>query len=451
VVNLERYSYIQANVQWTESSLTPVAFESISKVLKELQSTVKDDCWNSLLFKQNILQETISRYLPIVSSEIRGYFNTSNRDKFASNFKKVQKQKKLTRFFGEAPTIEHMDLQQVVIDQGLGDENDKESIASDGNDHKFDKRKRAGKLADFFGDEPAHKKEIMLAFSEAGNRNPDDEQLLEVLKTTNEIPKEEKKIMIKKAKKLLLILGENVEEQVSRPPVTKNEGNSSFSLHISPSRSSISSIASEISADDKERINEKQRLDKLMHFLGHRIEARVLEEAKNNVLSRPQIRPLTDKEKKTFQRRSSKLESMFGTAVPFNSILNYNTLDEEDESPMNPSNSFIPVANVEAKPDNKKKQKLDKIKKIHKILGVNVYDDLQNQLDMESLRDSIASISDLKLRSQLLGDLELLGSLDEEDISDDLVKRANTGGGGDSKSSASGANYERFISTNRSG
>ena len=69
---------------------------------------------NSLFFRQNILTEIMSRYFPIVSPIIRNYFNETSRDEFRSKQKKVEKEKKLTKFFGIRPTLEQMKHQRIT-------------------------------------------------------------------------------------------------------------------------------------------------------------------------------------------------------------------------------------------------------------------------------------------------------------------------------------------------
>ncbi|KAL2916891.1 hypothetical protein HK105_203670 [Polyrhizophydium stewartii] len=125
----DRYTYIQGRVMWTHDAMFPNVerIEEIAGIVNILIDPSSEASQKalaefgggafpsiaSMLFRQHVLSGIIARYFPLVSPVIRGYFNVSTRSAWSDRQKRMQKEKKLTKFFGHRPTTEHMRLQQV--------------------------------------------------------------------------------------------------------------------------------------------------------------------------------------------------------------------------------------------------------------------------------------------------------------------------------------------------
>ncbi|KAL5033238.1 hypothetical protein RTP6_001234 [Batrachochytrium dendrobatidis] len=290
----DRYTYIQSRVLWSYDTMfsDDQKFDQIAEIVNILSDPTSDKAQmaldtfgngkfpsiSSMFFRQSVLGGIIGRYFPLVSSIIRGYFNTTNRNAWADRQKRKQKEKKLTKFFGQRPTDEHM-LQQTVQTDSFGhhscttdamhnshrhvksrklsmgsttngtasdDGISKITCTIDPENHQVDltKRKKAEKLTEFFGESRLPKRHMKRQIQintlageegdESGNDSDDEEndntnypvseEHQPPLSNQNELTRAEKRALNRRARKLRTMLGEvldaqTVSEQVTTPLV----------------------------------------------------------------------------------------------------------------------------------------------------------------------------------------------------------------------------------------
>ncbi|KAI8930087.1 hypothetical protein BC831DRAFT_165618 [Entophlyctis helioformis] len=440
----DRYTYIQGRVVWSfDTMIAPHAervneIDGVVSILSEPSSPDAQKALEnfgngkfpsiaSIYFRQRVLGGIIGRYFPLVSPVIRGYFNQANRSQFSDRQKRIQKEKKLTKFFGQRPTTEHM-MQQSVFDKASTSSLDSEFVGGNGaakasrggpsglgagghpsasgegesggedDTHQLDptRRKKAEKLAGFFGESrlPVKKMQKQLGASgdlhdhtaagpvtdgdeydedDGADMNPVEEEDGPVLGTQNELTIEERRALNRRARKLRTVLGETLDERtvsdkVTLPVVLQKAASTDELTWESINKSSTDNLAlagstnllddgglnastgvtltmggrpsqvsgmtsddSDLVGGDSNRLALKQRYDKLSHFLGHRISETDIQEAIANApKSPPAARPLTVTEKKTYQKRSTKLERMLGSTVPAQAIVHYSTSSDDE-------------------------------------------------------------------------------------------------------------------------
>jgi hypothetical protein len=172
------------------------------------------------------------------------------------------------------------------------------------------------------------------------------------------------------------------------------------------------SIDLSIAEDGDNKQAQKQRLDKLSHFLGHRIaEADI-------VITEPQViaRPLTVGEKKIYQKKAGKLEQLLGSNVPADSIVNYASaekvddwMEELDEARPLPKEIHSDDEVEEDASDIDRKNKLARLRKLRKMLGISIDVTVLTEKVLKDLEESIKSeIHDPEDRALLQEDLERL-------------------------------------------
>eukprot|EP00842_Homolaphlyctis_polyrhiza_P006606 jgi/Hompol1/6947/HPOL_000979-RA len=422
---MDRYTYIQGRVMWSFDTMFPEPsslfhIQEAVNILMDPNSPVSAQALSefgnkdissieSILFRHCVLGVIIGRYFPLVSPVIREYFNTSNRNSWADRQRRIQKEKKLTKFFGHRPTTEHM-MQQRIYDlredestddltqqmggvmgsnRALRDLDDQEAKAgSDGDEQTGNdptKRKKAGKLTEFFGESRLPKKQLKRqggdAQASAGGAADDDDDDgtyheagkqsqysipldddAPILGMQNELTTAERRALNRRARKLHALLGEALDERTVSDkvtmPVVHLKTQSTERVHDIPGaqlakQDSHNSLLQMIGASTHEsggtgdanyqgapqigslgsaenefanRFQQKLKIDKLSHFLGHRIqEIDILEAQATAPKSPPRARPLTTEEKKHYQKKSSKLERVLGSTMPAEAIVNYSS------------------------------------------------------------------------------------------------------------------------------
>ncbi|KAJ3313863.1 hypothetical protein HDV04_001424 [Boothiomyces sp. JEL0838] len=458
----DRYSYTQGKTVWDFDEMMILKGQKIITDKIEILELIEDPnseeskralnlfadgqypSISSALFRQRVLSTIISHYLPIVSPVILGYFDADSRQEWAQKHKKLHKQKKLTKFFGDRPGTEIMqsqvagDTRRVSIPYEEDEVNQRESRESESVKSSMDdadKRKKVDKLTGFFGDQLPKRQmksqnlveetQLSSALSTSEMKSEPSIGVPDVLiDTINELKPEEKSALTKRAKKLLMMLGENLDqknlsEAIPTKPVGKfNEADfdSSEFEEIQKAEDLIDPLDSSLPEGIDGKLTQKQRLDKLSHFLGHRIaETEVI----NQSAPQQTARPLTTGEKKLYQKKAGKLERLLGSTVPAENIVNYGTksddnLGDDDEQDLAnekraDNNSPDPLTSDE----DDRRMKLNKLRKLRKMFGIEI-NSLQNEQEIsegaiKEIEESINSqVKDPEYRALLYADLDTL-------------------------------------------
>ena len=443
LVDIDPYAYVQARVAWDDRMLDG-EMEEVDRIVEILENPNavsskealnlfgESKSINSLFFRQNILSGIMSRYFPLVSPVIRDYFSEANRSKFSDKQKKMLKEKKLTKFFGIRPSAEHMQQQKITLPLFEESPDAARSIISDTStpvievDDLTTRRKKAEKLNEFFGEAP-QTNELLIE-----NDGLEREDIV-FGPTINELSQEQKAELTRRARKLLSVLGETLDEKTVQQTVTTKakeaaEGGTSLlnvesspvhRLSFSADTASIYSVATTQNVDG--RLEQKQRLDKLSDFLGHRIMESDILEAQSYAQSVVPARPLTDEEKKRYKKRTNKLEFLLGATIPANTIVNYAVPEPTeivlDEAALKElADEDFEDESADAVPDfdegQERRSKQNRLKKLRKILGIElkVGAVIKKQV-IDDLEKSLSSMDDEKDRQVLFQDLKKLKEL----------------------------------------
>ncbi|KAJ3318687.1 hypothetical protein HDV06_004100 [Boothiomyces sp. JEL0866] len=457
----DRYSYTQGKTVWDFDEMMILKGQKIItdkiEILELIEDPNSDEAKRALnlfadgqypsissaLFRQRVLSTIISHYLPIVSPVILGYFDADSRQEWAQKHKKMHKQKKLTKFFGDRPDTEILQSQVTsgtrrvsepyVEETGDNESENRESIKLSMDD--ADKRKKVDKLTGFFGDQLPKRQmksqnlveETQLSSALSASELKQEVSIADpdvLIDTINELKPEEKSALTKRAKKLLMMLGENLDQRnlsdaIPTKPVGKfNEADfdSSEFEEIAKAEELVDSTDQSLADGIEGKLTQKQRLDKLSHFLGHRIaETEVI----NQSATQQTARPLTSGEKKLYQKKAGKLERLLGSAVPAENIVNYGTksddnLNDEDdqdlETEKKPNNN---IADPLDSDEDDRKVKLNKLRKLRKMFGIEI-SSLQSEQEIseiaiKEIEESINSqVKDPEYRALLYADLNTL-------------------------------------------
>jgi Regulator of G protein signaling domain len=441
----DRYSYVQAHVTWGEQFITEkscdfqvidVLLDPESEKSKKLIDDGRYETISSLQFRQSILSDTFARYFPIVSPVVRSYFNEDDRNEWRRKQVNVGKGKKLTKFFGQRPTSEHMNRQKSYLAPSREDSlseisSQPSSTETDDFDENGGRRKKAGKLVEFFGqtlDRGAMVNQKLLQSSEvdaeqvAAQNQANNDQLLSYQITTNNLSGEEKRELTKKARKLLNVLGETLDEKTV-DSLKQNMPTGPFEPGISDSRVNLVKPlkTSDILVQVQEELDPKQvqrnRLEKLSKFLGHRIAESDLAPESDS----PKARRLTVEEKNTYKRRSLKLLSILGSNVPLEAIVNYNlkptvfTMDQESLISLGDEDVLpLSIGDLSGGSDDETtvhRQKQLRLKKLRKLLGEDIrvgtvlnqpfLDNVEKSIDSEHAEHSEGLKEDIKLLKEI--------------------------------------------------
>ncbi|KAI9199540.1 uncharacterized protein BJ171DRAFT_585090 [Polychytrium aggregatum] len=254
------------------------------------QSAVRDQILNGL----------ITQYFPQNRPwAIEGYFTDMNRLSTVQKQRKINKEKKITKFFGEKLSFDHIQRQLNASNVHIispvvkwsasnqlrgalwGDE--AESITSEehkdyGHSEFFTKKKKVEKLEEFFGNKlPREELKIQKLATETDSdrdiiaagtifgRESSVQYTADIAPPTiNELTPDEKRKLVERAKKLQAILGErSIECPVGEFPVVKNRWNSRELLTDGPgSRGKISSIPALNDIDIQRRPSVSALLDR---------------------------------------------------------------------------------------------------------------------------------------------------------------------------------------------
>ncbi|KAJ3005793.1 Regulator of G-protein signaling 19, partial [Thoreauomyces humboldtii] len=309
----------------------------------------------TIKFRESMLSRTVVQYFPLANRIMEGYFNEHNRSSWGNKQKRMHKEKKLAKFFGERPSVELIQRQIAAASASYlrgHRENSHESLVGTTTDglHEADedsdgdpssqsqRRKKKDKLEEFFGDRlptqqrkvqqlmlPGEAQSLSLANSdesETGFGNVDSAESLP-METTNELDPEERRILQRRTKKITSMLGESLDEKTISKQVTSaamhdriggtilieedssaagvagSTGNRRPSLVPRKSETVSRSIGkaatdnpySDSDEDGDSKLSHKRRLDKISSLMGQRIGVSELQVAQAHVSMQQPVVP----------------------------------------------------------------------------------------------------------------------------------------------------------------
>ena len=291
------------------------------------------------------------------------------------------------------------------------------------------KRKKVEKVVDFFGNQKA-REEIQKQSRAAAERDensdfpppsPTTEEAFDFLGGVNELTPEEKLIIQRRAKKLLGILGNNVDGRPISPNQIVGDHQNRVVVKLQVDIDSIATESSTFPSMD-EQMNAtsvtRSKLDKLSKTLGEKISESQL---KDYLIVEEQTfaRPLSPLEKRAFKKKNDKLERVFGNIVPAEEVIYYgntggpvgaetgNAVEGEDTS--SPFVSSLLASDAQSdegpdedgRPDEDKQSQLIRLRKLKKMLGITegvqisedalkeIYDAVNRVVENEDDRKSI--------------------------------------------------------------
>ncbi|KAJ3107654.1 hypothetical protein HDU97_003648 [Phlyctochytrium planicorne] len=335
---------------------------------------------NSNEFRELFLSLCSNEFFATQPDLFYHYFDAVSRMSWAQKQKKMQKEKKLSKFFGERPSSEQLQRQTnnqrrislTMLKENIKDDGDElDAILSnsslDGNGDPTARRKKMEKLETFFGDKIPKKQKVEQSLVTANDElnlifsteNSDDEApdgieaICEDISATNELPPEQRRILNKRNKKISTLLGETLDEKtISKvldtanmskavlpmvpndqtvlsptPQLQEEEGDDSFEDSSDPNGQGSNNVS-----------NKKKRLDKLSSMLGERIKVNDVSDSQAAVAVQntphqigrvlPTPRVLTPDERKQVQRRANKIERLMGVIPPTEALIS--TISESE-------------------------------------------------------------------------------------------------------------------------
>lgn len=278
--------------------------------------------------------------------------------------------------------------------------------ADDNGETTANLRKKAGKLAGFFGDHGSLKEmkfqkmcsELSSLEEEAGlqpeqaamidgiseNISKMLEALVDDSTTANdsnfseldELPPEEKVLLQKQARELASVL-KAIKEGGTLPG------------------------SGRISGQKAAPTVEAARLEKLSQMTGEKIDIKDLKSSRSSEAASG-TRPMTIGEKKIFKKKSSKLEQILGNSVPLDSLIITQRTDEANETPLTPFYVKSPLPREETQvsvssnmTDESEPEKLGKLNQITRVRK------LQKLLGVTAANDSLQELQDLVIAKTL--------------------------------------------------
>ncbi|KAI9017439.1 hypothetical protein BC832DRAFT_588702 [Gaertneriomyces semiglobifer] len=320
-------------------------------------------------FKETVLARALTQYFPMANRILEGYFSVDNRSTWGEKQRRMHKQNKLAKFFGELPSVELIQQQifaasepylAKMLPEERGSCEDvlkRQSVVSEQDpSSKTVRLKKKEKLETFFGNAlPSQQKRVQQIFvpdkasplgltaagdSDTGSIGSEEEELLlPVLETTNDLDPHQRRILRKRTNKISNMLGHSLDERTISQAVTNptfHTAKSTGNIPDVPSSpvptlprsgfhaSSINIGSSDTLADSEaeSKTAQKKRLDKLSNIMGHRIGSNHLAEAQAASASvPPSRRPLTQEEKRQFQKKATKLERLLGDMPPSEQVI----------------------------------------------------------------------------------------------------------------------------------
>ncbi|KAI9332141.1 hypothetical protein DFJ73DRAFT_856033 [Zopfochytrium polystomum] len=263
------------------------------------------------------------------SLPLKSYFATVERGAGADRRKRIQKEKKISKFFGERPSYDQLQGQQlrILLTLPTSESSSEESLQQreSTNPELVARRRRLEKLNGFFGQNLGN---IELA---RGN-NPAPPVRVETPEanyfsgTRNDLDPEEKRRLAKQAKKLALLMGDAsvsaylpTTSPKEKPEVLFDEGDLERRVG-----KEIDEFLDGLLSDGEQDIDNKRhvrrkKLSKLSAILGETrgaVETAEVQESRKGQEVAASNKPLSDEERQQQMRRAIKLEKMMGQVVP---------------------------------------------------------------------------------------------------------------------------------------
>ncbi|KAI8813114.1 hypothetical protein BJ742DRAFT_849898 [Cladochytrium replicatum] len=327
-------------------------------------------------FKEAVLYKAMDNYFPQATQIIPGYFSVNQRVQWCQKQRKMAKEKKLAKFFGERPTRELIVRQTQHLPQSRSFNDGqslferRESVAdSEAGDtpvpstvpgveiivdthENATRRKKMEKLEGFFGDRLpnkelreqrlVHQDEFGGAENEAEGEELDEswdragskeEALAPAGATVNELDSAQRKILTKRNKKIQSMFGEHLDESMVqrslKEPMLPNsnlgvsndrlrESTGSRAVSIVETESLLSLYTGDEDPEAAANTARKKKMDKISQFLGERISVNQLQEFSSTsvTLAKMTPTPMNAEERALAKRRLNKLEKLLGAVPP---------------------------------------------------------------------------------------------------------------------------------------
>ncbi|KAJ3103673.1 hypothetical protein HDU97_009926 [Phlyctochytrium planicorne] len=352
----------------------------LSNQFETLQTNEQDN----MSFKDNALNQIVQTFFPLSKYiPIEGYFSDPTRLSLVKKKRKIHKEKKISKFFGERPSFEQLQRQlaaanfpqaglelslALTLGVGVGGS----GAEQDGGETSGGKRKKVEKLSEFFGTNlgKLELKSQHLAGGKDFVHESDEEDLdEEPIETVNDLDPTTKRQLTKRNKKLVAMLGEtNVHEAGLKKATSRSftnlkdagpapadaaegDGNdstkdaapsSSSSDAARTSLNSLNSIERDMQSLEKEMRLKKLR--KLSAFLGETtgVIGAAEQELKQKAPCVVARSPMTLEEKQVSLWRASKLEKVLGEVVPSNLV--HTTSETEQRRKSYDSHHVVPMS-----------------------------------------------------------------------------------------------------------
>ena len=385
--SIDRYAYSQGKIDWNYSLLnTKIDFMKTIKASRSLDQ-------NSVTYREEVLLDTLARYFPR-NTMAKNYFDDNERNKTIKRRRQLQKQKKLVKFFGFYPGKDQMTKQE-TNDQNtsfysiFNDPAEQQNNSSKVNisSSNVENRKKVEKLKEFFGNQIPRKQirkqnllqkgiEYLSSITDESGislEGEDDDIVGEV----NNLTSDERAVLQKRAKKLLSLLGSDLDGKPITSAQLVSQQRASLT-HRSPiaeedaRKSMESSVSSIFPSADHEKKVQKMKIDKLSSVMGERISENMIKD-KHDDEDTPLPRPLSYSEKRSVQEKNQRLERLFGRSVPAENVINYAFLPRRPPSidAHSVSDSMLYLENKNQILEERKRALL-RIRKLRRILGSDI-------------------------------------------------------------------------------
>ncbi|KAJ3169184.1 hypothetical protein HDU88_000980 [Geranomyces variabilis] len=112
-------NYFQANIE-TARAVIPMLEKTAAHTegLSSRKAAKEGEKVATIKFRESMLSRTVVQYFPLANRIMDGYFNETNRSSWGNKQKRMHKEKKLAKFFGERPSVEL--IQQQIAQASAG-------------------------------------------------------------------------------------------------------------------------------------------------------------------------------------------------------------------------------------------------------------------------------------------------------------------------------------------
>ncbi|RIA85537.1 hypothetical protein C1645_830654 [Glomus cerebriforme] len=346
---------------------------------------------------------------------LNGYFDNENRLTNAQRMRKIKKERKLQWVFGEK--INGMDDQNVIMPDetlyGDGDDDDTKSIVSTVSENRkiakdvWNKKKKVEKLESIFGrglkDSQLYSQNILSEKSHSLTGLPNSPSLTQNfsseicdsphLQTINELSAKDRRMLWKKSKKLQVMFGEALDEDMVRQALTLPVIQSVPSHPLNKERFSSDRLTVNTVNDNDDRHNKidgpftkkqnRRASDSMVSSLtsntmtpsivtppasppvslDEKLNNNINMSYKHTIKGVPSVNPeavpliIINKDTKEYRRKKlQKLYQFLGEKVPINAVLGEYNCDDLDLAPLTPSSTSLLSPPPQSNLKNKKRR-----------------------------------------------------------------------------------------------